>query len=38
MHAMLSKETGGPETLEWSELPDPEPKKGEVRIAVKRRA
>ncbi|MFL4471181.1 NADPH:quinone oxidoreductase family protein [Tateyamaria armeniaca] len=35
MHAMLSKDTGGPETLEWSELPDPQPKKGEVRIAVK---
>ena len=35
MHAMLSKSPGGPETLEWSELPDPKPKKGEVRIAVK---
>lgn len=35
MHAMLSKHTGGPETLEWSALPDPAPKKGEVRIAIK---
>ena len=35
MHAMLSKSPGGPETLEWSELPDPKPKKGQVRIAVK---
>jgi NADPH:quinone reductase len=35
MHAMLSTAPGGPETLEWTELPDPEPKKGEVRIAVK---
>ncbi|WP_415920474.1 NADPH:quinone oxidoreductase family protein [Tateyamaria sp. SN6-1] len=34
MHAMLSREPGGPETLEWAELPLPEPKKGEVRIAV----
>ena len=35
MHAMLSKKTGGPETLEWTEGADPAPKKGEVRIAVK---
>jgi NADPH2:quinone reductase len=35
MHAMLSRETGGPDTLEWADLPDPTPKKGEVRIAVK---
>lgn len=35
MHAMLSAAPGGPETLEWSELETPEPRKGEVRIAVK---
>ncbi|WP_299041883.1 NADPH:quinone oxidoreductase family protein [uncultured Tateyamaria sp.] len=35
MHAMLSTAPGGPETLEWTEGPAPEPKKGEVRIAVK---
>ncbi|WP_299554478.1 NADPH:quinone oxidoreductase family protein [uncultured Tateyamaria sp.] len=35
MHAMLSTAPGGPETLEWTDGPTPEPKKGEVRIAVK---
>ncbi|MEX0367026.1 MAG: NADPH:quinone oxidoreductase family protein [Ruegeria sp.] len=35
MRAMLSTAAGGPETLEWTELPDPTPKKGEVRITVK---
>ncbi|WP_415402921.1 NADPH:quinone oxidoreductase family protein [Tateyamaria sp. SN3-11] len=35
MHAMLSTAPGGSETLEWTEQPDPTPKKGEVRIAVK---
>ncbi|WP_299699860.1 NADPH:quinone oxidoreductase family protein [uncultured Tateyamaria sp.] len=35
MHAMLSTAPGGPETLEWTGQPTPEPKKGEVRIAVK---
>ncbi|MEO0917776.1 MAG: alcohol dehydrogenase catalytic domain-containing protein, partial [Pseudomonadota bacterium] len=35
MKAMLSTAPGGPETLEWTELPTPEPKKGEVRIAVR---
>ena len=35
MHAMLSTTTGGPETLEWTEMPDPTPQKGMVRIAVK---
>ncbi|MEL6563720.1 MAG: NADPH:quinone oxidoreductase family protein [Pseudomonadota bacterium] len=34
MHAMLSTAVGGPETLEWTELPVPAPKTGEVRIAV----
>lgn len=35
MKAMLSKDVGGPETLELSELPDPEPKKGEVRVRIR---
>lgn len=35
MHAMLSTAPGGPETLEWTQAPNPEPGKGEVRIAVK---
>lgn len=34
MKAMLSNEPGGPETLELTELPIPEPKKGEVRVRV----
>mmetsp|Transcript_27806 Transcript_27806/g.51851 ORF Transcript_27806/g.51851 Transcript_27806/m.51851 type:complete len:331 (-) Transcript_27806:4305-5297(-) len=35
MKAMLSTAPGGPETLEWTDKPDPAPKKGQVRIAVK---
>lgn len=35
MKAMLSTAVGGPETLELTELADPKPAKGEVRIAVK---
>lgn len=35
MKSMLSIAPGGPDTLEWREAPTPEPKKGEVRIAVK---
>lgn len=34
MKAMLSTAPGGPETLELTELPIPEPKKGEVRVRV----
>lgn len=34
MKAMLSTAPGGPETLELTELPDPVPGKGEVRIRV----
>lgn len=34
MKAMLSKEPGGPESLELTELPIPEPKKGEVRVRI----
>lgn len=35
MKAMLSHEPGGPDTLVMTELPDPEPKAGEVRIRVR---
>ncbi len=35
MKAMLSTAPGGPETLELTDLPDPEPKKGELLIRVR---
>lgn len=35
MKALLSRATGGPETLEMGELDTPEPKPGEVLVAVK---
>jgi NADPH2:quinone reductase len=35
MKAMLSRQVGGPETLELAELPDPAPGAGEVLVAVK---
>ena len=35
MKAMLSTAPGGPDSLEWTEMPTPEPKKGEVRVAVR---
>ena len=35
MKAMLSTAPGGPETLELTELPQPEPKKGQVRIRIR---
>ena len=35
MKAMLSRRTGGPETLKLEELPDPQPGAGEVLLAVK---
>ncbi len=35
MKSMLSTAPGGPETLELTELPEPEPKKGEVRVRVR---
>ncbi|QBF31944.1 NADPH:quinone oxidoreductase family protein [Thalassococcus sp. S3] len=34
MKAMLSEAPGGPETLKLTDLPDPEPKKGEIRLRV----
>ena len=36
MKAMLSTVPGDPESLKWTELPDPVPKQGEVRIALRR--
>ena len=35
MRALLSTASGGPDTLELTELPDPQPAKGQVRIAVR---
>lgn len=35
MKAMLSTAPGGPETLEWTELPTPQPGKGQVLIRVR---
>ena len=35
MRALLSTASGGPETLELTELPDPQPARGQVQIAVK---
>lgn len=35
MKAMLSTAPGGPETLTLSDLPEPEPKQGELRIRVR---
>ena len=35
MRALLSKAVGGPDTLEMTELPDPQPGKGQVVVAVK---
>jgi putative PIG3 family NAD(P)H quinone oxidoreductase len=34
MHAITLREPGGPEVLEWTEVPDPEPGPGEVQIDV----
>jgi NADPH2:quinone reductase len=34
MRALLSTAPGGPDTLELTELPDPQPAQGQVRIAV----
>ncbi len=35
MRALLSKATGGPETLELTEVPDPSAAPGQVVVAVK---
>ena len=34
MHAITIREPGGPEVLEWAEVPDPEPAHGEVLVDV----
>ncbi|WP_132110234.1 NAD(P)H-quinone oxidoreductase [Actinocrispum wychmicini] len=34
MYAIVAREPGGPEVLEWTEVPDPEPGPGEVLIDV----
>ncbi|WP_137814300.1 NAD(P)H-quinone oxidoreductase [Gandjariella thermophila] len=34
MHAITTREPGGPEVLEWTEVPDPEPGPGEVLLDV----
>ncbi len=34
MHAITIREPGGPDVLEWAEVPDPEPGPGEVLIEV----
>ncbi|OLR91409.1 NAD(P)H-quinone oxidoreductase [Actinokineospora bangkokensis] len=34
MHAITQREPGGPEVLEWTEVPDPEPGPGEVLVEV----
>ncbi|HZZ49072.1 MAG TPA: NAD(P)H-quinone oxidoreductase [Pseudonocardia sp.] len=34
MYAITAREPGGPEVLEWTEVPDPEPGAGEVLIDV----
>ncbi|MDE4096491.1 NADPH:quinone oxidoreductase family protein [Phaeobacter gallaeciensis] len=35
MKAMLSIEPGGPESLAWTELPDPAPAKGELLVEIR---
>ncbi|REE97474.1 NAD(P)H-quinone oxidoreductase [Thermomonospora umbrina] len=34
MHAITMREPGGPDVLEWAEVPDPEPAAGEVLLDV----
>jgi NADPH:quinone reductase len=34
MKAMLSTAPGGPESLRWTDLPDPEPKKGHLLVRI----
>jgi NADPH2:quinone reductase len=35
MHAWLCEQPTGPDALQWTELPTPQPKPGEVRVAVR---
>jgi len=34
MHAVVISEPGGPDVLQWTEVPDPEPGPGEVLVEV----
>jgi NADPH2:quinone reductase len=34
MHAIQAARTGGPEVLEWREIPTPEPSEGELLVAI----
>ena len=34
-HAIRQHQFGGPEVLRYEEVPDPEPARGQVRIAVR---
>jgi putative PIG3 family NAD(P)H quinone oxidoreductase len=34
MHAIIIREPGGPEVLTWAEVPDPEPRPGEVVVDI----
>jgi putative PIG3 family NAD(P)H quinone oxidoreductase len=34
MHAIIIREPGGPEVLAWAEVPDPEPRPGEVVVDI----
>ena len=34
MHAVVITEPGGPEVLQWTEVPDPQPGPGEVVVDV----
>lgn len=34
MHAILSNTPGGPDTLQWSELPTPKPQKGQILVRI----
>ena len=35
MHAWLCENPTGVEALQWKELPTPEPKQGQVRVAIR---
>ncbi len=35
MHAWLCDDPIGPDALKWTELPTPEPKPGQVRVAIR---
>lgn len=35
MHAWLCDQPTGPDALKWTELPTPEPRRGQVRVAIR---